>query len=137
MKIQTCSLECYSDKHIQTLKEDIVCVQYEKFKKYNCYYCDREIKSEPVLNHHRLECSGALQFKVLPQKPGHAIKPLHSLPISFPPSKYSQVFPYMNPRMGPLPECVHCGLFISCGTDLAKHMKNVHNDHRSPFEVYK
>ena len=95
------------------MKDVIFGVEYEKFEKFYSYYCDREIKSEPVLNHHRLECSGALQFTVLPKKPGHAIKPLHSLPISFPPSKYSQVFPYMNQRMDPLPECVHCGQIIS------------------------
>ena len=46
------------------MKDVIVGVDHEKFEKFNCYYCDEEIKSEPHLNHHRLECMH-----------GHAISP--------------------------------------------------------------
>ena len=120
-----------SDKNVQTTDNEFPCNVDKKFDQYFCFYCDSNIQSEAILIDHRVKCHGR-PTKYLQEK-----KSALPLPTSFPPLKFSQIFPFTNPSLIHIPECVHCGLQISCGTDLANHMKRVHKDYRSPFDVYK
>ena len=121
-----------SDKNVQTTDNDeFPCNVGKKFNQYFCFYCDSDIQSESSLTEHRVKCHGR-PTKYLQEK-----KSALPLPTSFPPLKFPQIFPFTNPHLIHIPECVHCGLQINCGTDLANHMKRVHKDYRSPFDVYK
>ena len=112
----------------------------KEFKNYECFYCERKIESEAYLLDHKLKChgiSGTFCAKPLVTSNNPKLKISSPVfpPIRFPPN--SQRFPYLNPAWNLLPKCVHCGMQYSCGTDLVNHMKNIHQDFRSPFEVYK
>ena len=138
------------DKKVQSSQPLVICDTNAKkdfpsdvakeFKNYKCFYCERKIESEANLLDHKLKCHGISgTFCAKPLGTSNKEKSKISSPV-FPPIGFpssSQRFPYLNPAWNLLPKCVHCGMQYSCGTDLANHMKNIHKDYRSPFEVYK
>ena len=156
--------EIKSEKKIQVSRSDFSSEkstdtsECEKtmFENYSCYYCSFNINSEKQLDYHVKHCSGSYKcflqdYKAPIPHTSEASKPMPKSKIAceFPPpalnypvplcssvgfsvQKLTQVFPY-----SPLPACVHCGWTANCGTDMVKHMKIVHNDYRSPFEVFK
>ena len=139
-KVQCSKLVISSDKMIQTLDDSHESEADIKLKPFNCFYCEKNITNEQTLSEHKVKCIGVTRIFLFNQKAKRAnldnvTQPMS--PVSLPMFTKSFPFPNSNPRLSHLPECVHCGLKPSCGTDMMNHMKLVHNDHRSPFEVYK
>ena len=115
------------------------------FEKYSCFYCAHIITSEDLLKKHIGECHGLhepsfpkfskSQSNQSKMKPLHISSTLLSFPVGFPPPTFPQSFNY--PSLAPsflLSKCEYCGWYASCGTEMMKHKKNVHNDHENPFK---
>ena len=138
-KVQTYDTTITSDKNIQTAEE--IMISKATYKKHPCFYCDTEIKSEEHLIEHRLKCHvtsktfSAAKCNSLPSSSAEPVS--FSLPVGFPPPKLNLHLPHFNPSWSYLSKCVTCGWIAKCGTDLMNHMKSVHNEKRSPFEIYK
>ena len=151
-KVQVRKSDFNSDKSTETTESAPIV-----FKKYSCIYCGFNIVSESHLKDHIVSCPGSHRpsFLKLGQSAASHSKSqqspelnqpipltlssrpqvdLFSLPFGLP--NYTQTFPYYNPGLSRLPpKCEHCGWIASCGTDLVKHKKSVHADHRNPFEI--
>ena len=141
-KIQVKLSDFNADKNIETL-DDVS----EEFEHYQCYYCDLNLNCEAHLKSHIVQCTGlhsqvlltdstqpAHQLSQLQTKPPRISASPFSLPFQLPQvASYSQTFPYTKPSFI-LHKCEQCGWTASCGTDMVKHKKIVHNDHRNPFD---
>jgi hypothetical protein len=145
-KLQVKRSDFNSDKNIETSEIE--------FEHYPCLYCGFIIASKTHLQEHKIKCSGSNKPGFLKKsktltsnQPNHkeshppdlsSLTASFSPPVGFPPPKSSQNFPLQDPRLSlHLPECEQCGWRANCGTDLVNHRKNVHNDYRNPFEIYK
>ena len=131
-KIQVENSDHLADKFFKVSVEK----SKKEFKDYDCFYCNAKIGNEINLREHIKNCHGPTivkpeQPKTKSQRFSSQLTPSSTLfPIGFP------NFPY--PVQGPpIPECEHCGWYASSGTDLMKHKKLIHGDHRSPFDIYK
>ena len=118
------------------------------FESYPCLYCGFNIATKNHLKEHRRDCSGSSFLKKLDllnqpnvKKSPQNIFPLptsFSRPIGVPAPQFPQIFHFLDPSLSlHLPEYEQCGWKAMSGTDLVKHRKSVHNDHRNPFEIYK
>ena len=141
-KVQTYNTTITSDKNIQTAEE--IVISKVIYIKHSCFYCDTEIISEQHLLEHRLTCHVSTKtFSVAKGKsppPNVSSSPLpvsFSLPVGFPPPNLNHHLQYYKPSWSHLSKCVTCGWIATSGTDLMNHMKSVHNEKRSPFEIYK
>ena len=92
--VQTMGFEFSSDKSIQTSEVK------QKFEKYPCFYCEKDIDSDFQALEHRVTCNGATDTPSL---------------FSFPVRLRPMLF-----------KCVRCGLVASCEEDIVNHKKSVH-----------
>ena len=72
----------------------------DKFEKYPCFYCDKEIVSRLQAIEHRIDCHGATDTPSM-----------FSFPVRLKPMLF---------------KCILCGLVASCETDIVEHKKSMH-----------
>ena len=134
-----------------------------KFEDYTCHYCSYRICSETQLQVHIEHCSGSntpsflnnlpcpvknkqtfteTKLKAptasLPGFPSTSLPfgfPPASLPFGLPPPTYNGIFDSIHPSLRLVPMCEKCGWRAKCGTELAKHMKSLHDENWDPFEA--
>jgi chromosome segregation ATPase len=104
LKMSQSTVQDRSTVQTQTDAADVdgIMEMSKEYEKYSCFYCEKEIKSEVLLEEHRITCHGATD------NPSLFSFPVRSVPHLF--------------------KCGICGLVGICKEDIINHKKSVHEN---------